>query len=57
MQSFYLQKPSQVIISADHCITLEKYTLDKYFFLFLHENICCWYSLEAPQWDVSNEYP
>ena len=25
--------------------------------LFLHENICCGYSLEAPQCDPSNEYP
>ena len=27
------------------------------FFLFLHKNICCWYSLEAPRWGTSNEYP
>ena len=27
------------------------------FFLFLHETICCGYSLEAPQWGTSNEYP
>ena len=27
------------------------------FFLFLHENICCGYSLEVPQWGTSNEYP
>ena len=26
-------------------------------FLFHHENICCGYSLEVPQWDASNEYP
>ena len=26
------------------------------FFLFLHENICCEYSLEAPQRGASNEY-
>ena len=26
------------------------------YFLFLHENICCGYSLEAPQWGTSNEY-
>ena len=25
-------------------------------FLFLHENICCWYSLEAPRRGASNEY-
>ena len=27
------------------------------FFLFLHKNICCGYSLEVPQWGTSNEYP
>ena len=27
------------------------------FFLFLHENICCGYSLEVLQWGSSNEYP
>ena len=26
-------------------------------FLFLHENICCGYSLEAPRQGASNEYP
>ena len=28
-----------------------------YFFLFLHENKCCGYSLEAPCGDASDEYP
>ena len=28
-----------------------------FFFLLLHENICCGYSLEAPQQGASNEYP
>ena len=27
------------------------------FFLFLHGNICCGYSLEVPHRDTSNEYP
>ena len=27
------------------------------FFLFLHENICCGYSLEVPWRGASNEYP
>ena len=27
------------------------------FFLFLNENICCGYSLEAPRCGASNEYP
>ena len=26
------------------------------FFLFLHEKICCWYSLEVPWQGTSNEY-
>ena len=26
-------------------------------FLIIHENICCGYSLEAPRWDASSEYP
>ena len=29
----------------------------KLFFLFLHENIYCGYSLELPYWCASNEYP
>ena len=27
------------------------------FFLYLHENICCGYSLEVPRRGTSNEYP
>ena len=27
------------------------------FFLFLDENVCCGYSLEAPRRRASNEYP
>ena len=27
------------------------------FFLFLHKNICCGYSLEVPNRGISNEYP
>ena len=27
------------------------------FFLFLHKNICCGYSLEVPHRSASNEYP
>ena len=29
---------------------------EKIFFLFLHKNVCCGYSLEAPWWGTSNEY-
>ena len=25
--------------------------------IFLHEDICCWYALEAPRRGASNEYP
>ena len=32
-------------------------SIHKIFFLFLHENICCEYSLEMPWWGTSNEYP
>ena len=27
------------------------------FFWFLHENVCCGYSLEVPHWGTSNNYP
>ena len=35
----------------------DKMVSGKYFFLFLHQNVCCGYSLEAPQWVPSNEHP
>ena len=38
-------------------IALEKITVRLIFFLFLHKNICCGYSLEVPGWGASNEYP
>ena len=38
-----------------HQKVLKKY-LYLFFFLFLYENICCRYSLEAPHWGTSNEY-
>ena len=28
-----------------------------YFSYFVHKNLCCGYSLEAPKWGASNEYP
>ena len=37
--------------------TYGKYGSDIYFFLFLHENICCGYSCEAPEQGTTNEYP
>ena len=39
------------------CLSCRQYNIRKlFFFLFFHENICCGYSLEAPQWGASNEY-
>ena len=32
------------------------YIYNIFFFLFLHENVCCWYSLKAPPRGASNEY-
>ena len=32
-------------------------TIMGYFFLFLHKNLCCGYSLESPWRSESNEYP
>ena len=47
--------------SRHKCIALDKAlssTKKKIliFFLFLHENLCCGYSLEAPQWGASDDY-
>ena len=28
-----------------------------FFLLFLHENVCCGYSVEAPRWGTSNKHP
>ena len=42
-------------IASDKALfSAEKYW---YFFLFLLENICCGYLLEAPHWGASYEYP
>ena len=38
-------------------IATDKRGIHIIFFLFLKENICCGYSLEAPQGGASNEYP
>ena len=37
-------------------IALDKRGIHIVFFLFLYENIRCWYSLEAPRRGASNEY-
>ena len=34
----------------------ERVIQKKYFFLLLHENICCGYSLDVPHRGASNEY-
>ena len=39
------------------CIATDKRGIQIIFFLFLDENICCGYSLEAPHQGASNEYP
>ena len=36
---------------------LVKKYVQKYFFLFLDQNICCGYSKEPSQWDGSFEHP
>ena len=36
---------------------LKKSTQKYWFFLLLHENVCCGYSLEVPHGGASNEYP
>ena len=38
-------------------IGLDKGGIRLIVFLFLNENICCGYSLEAPRRGASNEYP
>ena len=38
-------------------IGLDKSGYQVIFFLFLHKNVCCGYSLEAPHQGTSNEYP
>ena len=40
-----------------YSIAPDKSGTQKLFFLCLHENICCEYSLEEPHWGTSNEYP
>ena len=52
-----------VTLTHLHEIILQGIALDKtifiimiVFFLILHKNICCWYSLEAPPRGASNEY-
>ena len=54
----FFQLESSIIF---HLIALDKtlFSIQKYwyFFLFLHKNVCCEYSLEAPWQDTSNEYP
>ena len=37
------------------CISLDKMANAVTIFLYLHENLCCGYSLEAPQQGASND--
>ena len=39
------------------CTILTRVRNTKYFFLFLNQNICCWYSKEPSKWDGSFEHP
>ena len=45
------------MLSAHSCIPADNMGYRLNIFLFLHENICCGYSLEVPQRGTSNEYP
>ena len=45
----------QDILSSSGAMDIRGGT-DIVFFLLLHENICCVYSLEVPHWGTSNEY-
>ena len=46
-----------VFHSATKCIGLDKSGYQVNIFLFLHENICCGYSLEASRRGTTYEYP
>ena len=53
--SYLLQAIVGMYIATDKALfSSEKMLIS---FLFLHENICCGYLLEAPRWGASNEYP
>ena len=47
-------KLSRAIFVYQMCFFSQPKNIDN--FLFLHENICCWYSLEVPSWGTSDEY-
>ena len=49
--SIYLSWDKDFIVLAKKTIQIMRYI----FFLFLKENICCGYSLEAPHQSASNE--
>ena len=50
-------KQKQLEQSIRRLIATDKRGYPHNIFLFLHENICCGYSLEAPRRGASNEYP
>ena len=49
------QNKEELFIATDKALFSSEKMLVS--FLFLHENICCGYSLEAPRRGASNEYP
>ena len=58
LSAFALNTPgilaTQQIISRQDTFFNKKVLI---FFLFLHQNIMLWYSLEVPHWGTSNKYP
>ena len=54
--TFYLRsKP--VSTAPDKALFFKQKKKMLIFFLFVHETVCYGYSLEAPRWGASNEYP
>ena len=53
-EAVYLDHSRFVVSKSENKKSTQKY---RYFFLILHNNICCGCSLEAPRGGASNEYP
>ena len=51
------EDPNQVLSTLMFIISPVMWAIRVVLFLFVHENIHCGYSLEAPQTGTSNEYP
>ena len=56
-KSNFITSPWSSKWSKSTCPTKIYLPKNWHFLLFLEENICCWYSLEAPHRGTSNEYP